>query len=157
MHMVDEECNVVRFCGSSLTLSIALFMSRATMKLRKKKGTYLVPTITARHDCGSACDGAGLIILKSVAEKARDRAQNSNTFRAYKSGVKNCFWYRCGSILHTGDNIGEFVYIEGRMPIPKIYNNAVFMGSRITWADRIGGKMPISSAVSGDPLEDISG
>ena len=136
-------------------------MSDETMDLMIKKGTWLVPTITAGMSAAAFGEIPGYY-PPVVAEKARRIGpQIQATFkRAYEKGVKIAFGTDAGVFAH-GDNYREFIYMtEVGMPNLEAIQSAtittaIFMGIQDKLGSLESGKLADIIAVDGDPEKDI--
>lgn len=138
------------------------YMSKKTMQIMKKMGTYLVPTISAGKwvEEKSKQDGFFPKIVQKKAATIGPLIQN--TFKnAYQMGVKIAFGTDCGVSSH-GENAKEFVYmVEAGMPPMQAIQSATYHASKLLKInDRVGlikaGLLADIIAVKGNPIEDIS-
>ncbi len=137
-------------------------MTTEVMDLMIKKGTYLVPTISAGKYTEAMAKIPGYypdIIIPKVLEVS---PMIQETFRkAYERGVKICFGTDSGVSPH-GDNAKEFVYMtEVGMPAIEAIISATKTPAEIMGnLDKLGtisiGKYADIIAVLGDPLADMS-
>jgi len=138
------------------------YMSKNTMKLMKKKGTYYVPTITAGVWVGEKAQIKGhypdVVVPKALAVGP----QISKTFaKAYKAGVKIAFGTDAGVFPH-GLNGREFQYmVEAGMPAIEAIQAATIEAAKLLRIDNEfgsieAGKVADIVAVKGDPLQDIT-
>ena len=138
------------------------FMDAATMRLMKKHGTYLVPTILAGDFVAKKAkiDGYFPDIVRPKAAAIGPKIQA--TFgRAYRAGVKIAFGTDSGVSAH-GDNAQEFaLMVEAGMPamqaIVSATTNAVeLLDMRAQLGSISVGKYADVVAVKGNPVEDIT-
>lgn len=138
------------------------YMSKQTMKLMKKMGTYYVPTITAGMWVGEKAQEAGYYPEVVVPKAAAVGPQIIKTFaKAYKAGVKIAFGTDAGVFPH-GLNGREFQFmVQAGMPaIEAIQSATIETAKLLRIDDELGsvevGKIADLVAVKGDPLQDIS-
>ena len=138
------------------------YMSKKTMKLMKKHGTYYVPTITAGKFVGekAAIDGYYPAVVQPKAAAIGPKIQDTFS-RAYKAGVKIAFGTDAGVFPH-GDNWKEFVYMTeaGMSPMDAIQSATMGAATLLKIDDQLGsleqGKLADIIAVDGNPLEEIA-
>ena len=137
-------------------------MDADTMRLMKKHGTYLVPTILAGDFVPQKAkiDGYFPEIVRPKA--ARIGPQIQDTFgRAYKAGVKIAFGTDTGVSAH-GDNAQEFALMveAGMPPMEAIVAATKSAADLLGESDQLGsisvGKYADVVAVKGNPIEDIT-
>ncbi len=138
------------------------FMDAATMRLMKKHGTYLVPTILAGDFVAKKAkiDGYFPEIVRPKAAAIGPKIQA--TFgRAYRAGVKIAFGTDSGVSAH-GDNAQEFaLMVEAGMPamqaiVSATTNAAELLDMRAQLGSISVGKYADVVAVKGNPVEDIT-
>jgi len=138
------------------------YMSDATMKLMKEKGTWYVPTITAGVFVGEMAAQPGYYpeIVRPKALAVAPIIQK--TFgRAYKAGVKIAFGTDAGVFPH-GQNAREFelMVAAGMPPLEAIrsatLNAAELLGETGNLGTVAPGKYADVVAVAGDPVADIA-
>ena len=138
------------------------FMDAATMRLMKKHGTYLVPTILAGDFVAKKAkiDGYFPDIVRPKAAAIGPKIQA--TFgRAYRAGVKIAFGTDSGVSAH-GDNAQEFaLMVEAGMPamqaiVSATTNAAQLLDMRAPLGSISVGKYADVVAVKGNPVEDIT-
>jgi imidazolonepropionase-like amidohydrolase len=138
------------------------YMSDATMRLMKEKGTWYVPTITAGVFVGEMAAQPGYYpeIVRPKALAVAPIIQK--TFgRAYKAGVPIAFGTDAGVFPH-GQNAREFeLMVEAGMPpIEAIraatLNAAKLLGETENLGTLTAGKYADMVAVAGDPIADIT-
>ncbi len=138
------------------------YMSKNTMKLMKKHGTYYVPTISAGKFVAekAAIDGYYPAIVQPKAAAIGPKIQDTFT-RAHKAGVNIAFGTDAGVFPH-GDNWKEFVYMtEAGMSVMDAIKSATMGAASLLNIDQeLGsiesGKLADIIAVDGNPLEDIT-
>jgi len=137
-------------------------MDADTMRLMKKHGTYLVPTILAGNFVSEKAkiDGYFPDIVRPKAAAIGPKIQD--TFgRAYKAGVKIAFGTDTGVSAH-GDNAQEFsLMVEAGMPpMEAIVSATKSAADLLGESDRLGslslGHYADVVAVKGNPIEDIT-
>ncbi len=136
-------------------------MDADTMRLMKKYGTYLVPTILAGDFVAqkSKIDGYFPELVRPKAAEIGPKIQA--TFgRAYKAGVKIAFGTDTGVSAH-GDNAQEFALMvaAGMPPMEAIVAATKNAADLLGKSDQLGsisvGKYADVVAVKGNPIEDI--
>ena len=137
-------------------------MDADTMRLMKKHGTYLVPTILAGDFVAEKAkiDGYFPEIVRPKAVEIGPKMQA--TFgRAYKAGVKIAFGTDTGVSAH-GDNAQEFALMveAGMPPMEAIVSATKSAADLLGESDQLGsisiGKYADVVAVKGNPIEDIT-
>ena len=137
-------------------------MDNDTIKLMKKYGTYLVPTILAGDFVAekSKIDGYFPELVRPKAAEIGPKIQA--TFgRAYKAGVKIAFGTDTGVSAH-GDNAQEFALMveAGMPPMEAIVAATKSAADLLGESDQLGsisvGKYADVVAVKGNPIEDIT-
>lgn len=118
--------------GGVTTIEHGTKMSDKTMDMMKKRGVYLVPTITAGKFVSEkgAEDGYYPEIVRPKALEIGPKIQG--TFgKAYKKGVKIAFGTDAGVFPH-GDNAMEFIYMEeAGMPLLEVIQSATLTPAKI--------------------------
>lgn len=137
-------------------------MDDEVIRLMKKHGTWLVPTIHAGKFVAEKAAEPGYLPEMVRPKAAALGPQIQDTFaRAYKAGVAIVFGTDCGVGPH-GSNAREFEYmVEAGMPPMDAIRSATGVASGFLGiADQVGslqaGKLADIIAVDGDPLADIS-
>lgn len=138
------------------------YMSKNTMKLMKKHGTYYVPTISAGKFVAEKAevDGYYPAIVQPKAAAIGPKIQDTFT-RAHKAGVNIAFGTDAGVFPH-GDNWKEFVYMTeaGMSAMDAIKSATMGAASLLNIDQELGsiesGKLADIIAVDGNPLEDIT-
>lgn len=137
-------------------------MDADTMRLMKKHGTYLVPTILAGEFVSEKAkiDGYFPEIVRPKAAEIGHKIQA--TFgRAYKAGVKIAFGTDSAVSAH-GDNAQEFALMveAGMPPMEAIVSATKSAADLLGESDQLGsisvGKYADVVAVKGNPVEDIT-
>ena len=137
------------------------YMSKKTMKLMKKHGTYYVPTITAGKFVAekSAVEGFYPEIVRPKAAAIGPKIQDTFS-RAHKAGVNIAFGTDAGVFPH-GENWKEFMYMTeaGMSAMDAIKTATMGSASLLKIDDQLGslekGKLADIIAVDGNPLNDI--
>lgn len=137
-------------------------MDEEVMDLMIKKGTYLVPTLTAGRTVADSAKVPGYYPEIIVPKALEIGPQLQGMFsKAYKRGVKIAFGTDAGVFLH-GNNAREFeLMVEAGMPPMEAIQAATIEAARLLRMDNeLGsveeGKLADLVAVEGDPLKDIS-
>ena len=138
------------------------YMSRDTIKLMKKRGTWYVPTIMAGKWVAqkSLIDGFFPELVRPKAAAVGPLIQD--TFgRAWAAGVKIAFGTDSGVSAH-GDNAAEFAYmVEAGMPALEAIRSATINAAELLGQQQALGQLKAGYAadviaVAGDPLRDIA-
>lgn len=135
------------------------YMTDEVMKLMKKKGTYLVPTISAGKWVAEKADTYPAIVQPKA--RAVGPKMQATFAKAYKKGVKIAFGTDAGIFPH-GLNAKEFVYMtEAGMPAMEAIQSASLSSAKLLRIDdKLGsievGKIADLIAVKGNPLDDIT-
>ena len=136
-------------------------MDDEVMRLMKKHGTYLVPTLMAGQWVADKAKIDGFFPAVVRPKAAAIGPVMQKTFaRAYAAGVKIAFGTDSGVSAH-GDNAQEFaLMVAAGMPPMKAIQAATIEGARLLKIDdRLGtiesDKVADIIAVKGNPLEDI--
>ncbi len=138
------------------------YMDERIMKLMKRNGTWLVPTIMAGKWVGEKAkiDGFFPELVRPKAATIGPLMQD-NFARAYKAGVPIAFGTDTGVSTH-GDNAREFeLMVEAGMPALEAIRSATLNGAKLAGVqDTLGtiepGKLADIVAVPDDPREDIT-
>ena len=133
------------------------------IRLLKRTGAYLVPTMLAGETVGEWADDPQSHLLPPQRAKAREVAPvlKAMVGKAHKAGVKIAFGTDTGVSRH-GDNAREFELLveAGLSPMEAITAATVSIADNMGGSDVIGslepGKYGDLVAVGGDPLADIS-
>ena len=138
------------------------FLDDESIKLFRKSGAYLVPTLSPGYKVPPMMEG-NPFFTDAIKEKAHAAASasKSNFARAVKGGVKVAFGTDTGVTRH-GDNADEFAYMveNGMTPMQAIYSATVATADLLDESESIGsiepGKLADIIAVDKSPLDDIS-
>ena len=138
------------------------YMSKKTMELMKRYGTFYVPTITAGKFVAekAAIPGFYPAVVQPKAAAIGPKIQDTFS-RAYQAGVKIAFGTDAGVFPH-GDNWKEFGYMTeaGMSPMAAIQSATMGSASLLNIDETLGsiesGKLADIIAVDGDPLKDIN-
>jgi imidazolonepropionase-like amidohydrolase len=140
------------------------FLDKESIRLFKRNGSYLVPTLLAPALLGSKMLGENSPLPLPQQEKARIAMVRAKTYArdAHKAGVKLAFGTDAGVYPH-GLNAKEFKYLvewAGMTPMQAIHsatvNAAELLGKTALLGTITKGKYADLVAVSGDPLQDIT-
>lgn len=137
-------------------------MDKSVIKLMKKHGTYLVPTIMAGNWVAEKAKIDGFFPELVRPKAASIGIKSKDTFsRAYKAGVKIAYGTDSGVSRH-GHNGREFANMvdAGMQPIDAIRSATWNTADLLKIQDKLGsieaGKLADMVAVKGDPLQNIS-
>ena len=134
------------------------YMTESIMKLMKKQGTYLVPTISAGKWVADHADNYAAVVQPKA--RAVGPKMQSTFASAYQKGVKIAFGTDAGIFPH-GLNAKEFVYMtDAGMPPMAAIQSATIEAAKLLRMDKtLGsiapGKIADIIAVKGNPLDDI--
>lgn len=148
--------------GGVTSIEHGTFLDDEGIRLMKKHGTWLVPTIIAGKWVGEKAEVEGFFpdIIRPKAREVGPQIQ-STFAKAYEAGVKIAFGTDSGVSAH-GDNAREFEYmVEAGMPPLAAIRAATLAGATLLGvADTLGtlepGKLADIVAVPADPTADIS-
>tara|TARA_R110002167_G_scaffold56285_3_gene159831 strand:+ start:211 stop:1527 length:1317 start_codon:yes stop_codon:yes gene_type:complete len=137
------------------------YAGKASIKLFKKTGAYLVPTLLAGHTVLEMAENSDFM-SDAIKEKARKvgKEMQGNVGRAYKAGVKIAFGTDSGVSKH-GINAYEAVLMAkaGISNMDVIKSATVNSADLLGMSDKIGtlavGKQADIIATDGSPLDDI--
>ena len=137
-------------------------MSNKTMKLMKKYGTYLVPTVSAGKWVAEKAEIDGFFpeLVRPKARKIGPMIQ-STLRKAYKAGVKIAFGTDSGVSAH-GENGKEFKFmVEAGLPAMYTIKTATkfaseLLGIQETLGTISKGKIADIIAVEQNPIKNIS-
>ena len=138
------------------------FLDRESIRLFKKSGAYLVPTLSPSYKIPAMMDG-NPFFTAAIKKKANaaSTASKANFSLAVRGGVKIAFGTDSAVTKH-GDNGDEFVFMveNGMTPMQAIYAATVSAADLIGRSESLGtiepGKLADIIAVDDDPLADIS-
>lgn len=137
------------------------YMTDEIMSLMKKKGTYMVPTMSAGESVSEKAKEEGYLPELVRPKAARIGALIAGTFaKAYKAGVPIAFGTDSGVSEH-GKNAREFeLMVNAGMPPMEAIRAATYHGAKLLRIeDDLGtvekGKFADLVAVQGDPLQNI--
>lgn len=147
--------------GGINSIEHGTFMTPEIMEEMKRRGTYLVPTISAGLYVYEKAQKPGFFpeIIRPKAIEVGPQIQETFA-KAYKAGVKIAFGTDTGVSPH-GDNAKEFQYMveAGMPPYEAIKSATVAASDLLRVSDDYGtisiGKMADLVAVTGNPLTDI--
>ncbi len=138
------------------------FLDDESIRLFKRTGAYLVPTLLPGHKVPPTMEGnpffTEAIKAKALAASAASRA---NVGKAYKGGVKIAFGTDTGVTRH-GANAEEFALMVGggMSEMDAIRSATVVTAELIEMSDSLGtiepGKLADMIAVDSSPLDDIT-
>jgi imidazolonepropionase-like amidohydrolase len=138
------------------------FSDKEAIKLFKKTGAYMVPTLSPGIKLPATMEGnpffTGAIKSKAYAASA---ASQKTFLNAYKAGVKIAFGTDSAVTPH-GENADEFVMMvnAGMSAADAIRSATVTSANLLGIQEKLGtlesGKLADLIAVSGNPLDDIS-
>ncbi|MEX0644818.1 MAG: amidohydrolase family protein [Parvularculaceae bacterium] len=139
------------------------YLDAEGIRLLKKSGAYLVPTMLAGETVGKWADDPNSHLLPPQRAKAREVAPllKATVVKAHRAGVKIAFGTDSGVSKH-GENAREFELLveAGLTPMEAIKSATVNIADNMGKSDLIGtiepGKFGDLIAVDGDPLADIS-
>lgn len=139
------------------------YLDNRSIKLFKKTGAYLVPTLLAGATVAAWADDPNSFLLPPQRAKAREVGPKMQDMarRAHEAGVKIAFGTDTGVSKH-GDNAKEFALLvaAGLTPMEAIRAATVNGADNMGKSDIIGtlepGKFGDLIAVAGDPLTDIT-
>ncbi len=138
------------------------FLDDESIKLFKRTGAYLVPTLLPGHKVPATMEG-NPFFTEAIKAKARAASAGSkaNFGKAYKGGVRIAFGTDTGVTKH-GANAEEFAVMvaAGMSEMDAIHSATVAAAQLIEMSDELGtiepGKLADMIAVDSSPLDDIS-
>jgi imidazolonepropionase-like amidohydrolase len=137
------------------------YADKESIKLFKKSGAYLVPTLLAGNTVVKMAENSDFMSAAIKAKAIRvGRDMTVNFTRAHEAGVKIAFGTDTGVSAH-GDNAQEAVLMvqAGMSPEQVIYSATVAAADLINQSQTLGtleaGKIADIIAVDENPLEDI--
>ncbi|HEX8234006.1 MAG TPA: amidohydrolase family protein [Caulobacteraceae bacterium] len=133
-----------------------------SVRLFKKNGAYLVPTLMAGDFVTRIANGPNNFFTPSQTAKARQAGPQmlGMVTRMHQAGVKIAFGTDTGVSAH-GDNAGEFALLvrAGLSPLEAIQTATVAAADHLKISSETGSLAPGKSAdliaVRGDPLSDV--
>jgi imidazolonepropionase-like amidohydrolase len=137
------------------------FLDEEGARLMKKKGTYLVPTLSAGERVGDAAEKGLLKGERAEKAKAAAKGMRSAIKLAVKEGVPIALGTDAGVIIHGANGREFFLLVDwgGMKPMDAIVCGTKNAADLLGWGDRIGtlakGKLADVVAVPGNPLDDI--
>lgn len=138
------------------------FMSESTMEAMIRKGTYLVPTLTAGQAVSDSAMYAKGFFPEVVRKKAIEICPQlkATAGKAYQKGVKIAFGTDSGVSPHGKNNLEFGLMAEAGMKNEDILRSATIEAATLLRLDdRLGtieaGKLADIVAVEGNPMEDI--
>jgi len=138
------------------------FLDDESIKLFKRTGAYLVPTLLPGHKVPATMEG-NPFFTEAIKVKARAASAGSKASfgKAYKGGVRIAFGTDSGVTKH-GANAEEFAVMvaAGMSEMDAIHSATVAAAQLIEMSDELGtiepGKLADMIAVDSSPLDDIS-
>ena len=138
------------------------FLDDESIKLFKRTGAYLVPTLLPGHKVPATMEG-NPFFTEAIKAKARAASAGSKASfgKAYKGGVRIAFGTDSGVTKH-GANAEEFAVMvaAGMSEMDAIHSATVAAAQLIEMSDELGtiepGKLADMIAVDSSPLDDIS-
>ncbi len=138
------------------------FLDDESIKLFKRTGAYLVPTLLPGHKVPATMEG-NPFFTEAIKVKARAASAGSKASfgKAYKGGVRIAFGTDSGVTKH-GANAEEFALMvaAGMSEMDAIHSATVAAAQLIEMSDELGtiepGKLADMIAVDSSPLDDIS-
>ena len=137
------------------------FLDEEGARLMKKKGTYLVPTLSAGERVNGAAESGVLKGERAGKARAAAKGMRNAIKLAVKEGVPIALGTDAGVILHGSNGREFFLLVDwgGMKPMDAIVCGTKNAADLLGWSDRIGtlakGKLADVVAVSGNPLDDI--
>ncbi|MEP4485595.1 MAG: amidohydrolase family protein [Halioglobus sp.] len=138
------------------------FSDAQAIKLFKKSGAYMVPTLSPGVKVPASMEGNPFFTDAIKAKANAASAASQETFRnAYESGVNIAFGTDSGVTPH-GENADELVMmVDAGMSAEDAIESATITSAKLLGLEeKLGtlenGKLADLIAVSGDPLQDIS-
>jgi imidazolonepropionase-like amidohydrolase len=139
------------------------YLDAESIRLFKKNGAYLVPTLMAGDYVARIANGPNNFFTPAQTMKAREAGPKMLDMarRAHTGGVKIAFGTDTGVSAH-GDNAQEFALLvrAGMTPLQAVQAATVNAADHLRLSDQIGSLKPGRSAdviaVRGDPLRDVT-
>jgi len=160
-HGADGINSFLRAGGDSI--EHGTYLDQESIKLFKKNGAYLVPTLMAGDYVYRVASGPNNFFTPAQTAKALEAGPKMLDMarRAHAGGVKIAFGTDTGVSAH-GDNAGEFALLvkAGMTPLQAIQAATVNAADHLRLSGEIGtlqpGKAADLIAVKGDPLSDVT-
>ena len=160
-HGVDGINAFLRAGGDSI--EHGTYLDDESIRLFRREGTYLVPTLLAGDFVGRIAAGPDNFFTPAQTAKALEVGPKMVDMvrRAHAGGVRIAFGTDSGVSAH-GDNAQEFALLvrAGMTPLQAVQSATVGAAAHLRIADeagRIAAGMPADLiAVSGDPLADVT-
>jgi len=160
-HGVDGINAFLRAGGDSI--EHGTYLDDESIRLFRREGTYLVPTLLAGDFVGRIASGPDNFFTPAQTAKALEAGPKMLDMarRAHEGGVRIAFGTDSGVSAH-GDNAQEFALLvrAGLTPLEAIQSATVNAAAHLRIsqdAGRIAAGMPADLiAVSGDPLTDVT-
>ncbi|WP_339723375.1 amidohydrolase family protein [uncultured Paraglaciecola sp.] len=137
------------------------YAGKDSIKLFKKTGAYLVPTLLAGHTVLEMAENSDFM-SPAIKEKARKvgKEMQGNIERAYQAGVKIAFGTDSGVSAHGGNAYEAVLMAKAGMSNMDILKSATVSGADLLdMSDKIGtlvvGKQADIIATDSSPLDDI--
>ena len=139
------------------------YLDDESVRLFRREGTYLVPTLLAGDFVGRIASGANNFFTPAQTTKALEAGPKMLDMarRAHEGGVRIAFGTDSGVSAH-GDNAQEFALLvrAGMTPLQAIQSATVNAAAHLRLANEAGRLAPGMPAdvvaVSGDPLSDVT-
>jgi imidazolonepropionase-like amidohydrolase len=160
-HGVDGINAFLRAGGDSI--EHGTYLDDESIRLFRREGTYLVPTLLAGDFVGRIASGPDNFFTPAQTAKALEAGPKMLDMvrRAHAGGVRIAFGTDSGVSAH-GDNAQEFALLvrAGMTPLQAVQSATVGAAAHLRISDeagRIAAGMPADLiAVSGDPLSDVT-
>ena len=160
-HGVDGINAFLRAGGDSI--EHGTYLDDESIRLFRREGTYLVPTLLAGDFVGRIASGPDNFFTPAQTAKALEVGPKMLDMvrRAHAGGVRIAFGTDSGVSAH-GDNAQEFALLvrAGMTPLQAVQSATVGAAAHLRISDeagRIAAGMPADLiAVSGDPLSDVT-
>ena len=160
-HGVDGINAFLRAGGDSI--EHGTYLDAESLRLFRREGTYLVPTLLAGDFVGRIASGSNNFFTPAQTAKALEAGPKMLDMarRAHDGGVRIAFGTDSGVSAH-GDNAQEFALLvqAGMTPLEAVQSATVSAAAHLRIsgeAGRITVGMPADLiAVSGDPLSDVT-
>ena len=160
-HGVDGINSFLRAGGDSI--EHGTYLDEESIRLFRREGTYLVPTLLAGDYVARIASGADNFFTPAQTDKALEAGPKMLEMarRAHAGGVRIAFGTDSGVSAH-GDNAREFALLvrAGMTPLEAIQSATVGAAAHLridAEAGRIAAGLPADLiAVAGDPLADVT-